>query len=120
MDAGVDMETDINENNNTIFDSMVLKGPTPYEAPIGEIEEELARIWSGVLKIEHIGRNDNFFEMGGNSLQASRIINLIFEVFGMELPIRTIFELQTVKALAQKIEDTYNEVLGGEMEEGVI
>ena len=105
------MESDIRENDTTIFDSIVLKGPTPYEAPIGEIEEELVRIWSGVLKIETIGRNDNFFEMGGNSLQASRIINLIFEVFGMELPIRTIFELQTIKALAQKIEDTYNEVL---------
>jgi acyl carrier protein len=114
------METDIRENDNTIFDSMVLKGPTPYEAPIGEIEVELARIWSGVLKVENVGRNDNFFEMGGNSLQASRIINLIYEVFGMELPIRTIFELQTVKALAQKIEDTYNEVLGEEMEEGII
>jgi acyl carrier protein len=117
---GVDMETDIRGNENTIFDSLVLKEPTPYEAPSGEIEEELARIWSGVLKIESIGRNNNFFEMGGNSLQASRIINLIYEVFGMELPIRTIFELQTVKALAQKIDDIYNEVLGEEMEEGVI
>ena len=102
-------------------DSFELKEPLPYEAPVGEIEEELARIWSDIFKIEKIGRHDNFFELGGNSLMASRIINLIYEVFGMELPVRAIFELQTVKAIAQKIEDTYNEVLGeGEMDEGVI
>lgn len=90
------------------------------EHPVGEIEEALERIWSEILRIEKVGRNDNFFELGGNSLQAARIINSIYEVFGMELPIRTIFELQTIKALSRKIEDTYNEVLGEDMDEGVI
>ncbi len=112
----------LKQNNQDLhFDSLDLEAPPPYEIPVGEIEEELTRIWSSVLKIEKIGRHDNFFELGGNSLMASRIINLIYEVFGMELPVRTIFELQTVKAIAQKIEDTYNEVLGEEeMDEGVI
>ena len=114
------MESDIIENHDTTFDSMEFKETTPYEVPVGEIEEELALIWSEVLKIDKIGRHDNYFELGGNSLMAGRIINAIYEVFGMELPVRAIFELQTVKALAQKIEDTYNEVLGEEMDEGVI
>ncbi|MBN2419948.1 MAG: hypothetical protein JXL81_11220 [Deltaproteobacteria bacterium] len=111
------------ENNDQYLptDSFELKEPLPYEAPVGEIEEELTKIWVSILRVDKIGRNDNFFELGGNSLMAARIINLIYEVFGMELPVRTIFELQTVKAIAQKIEDTYNEVLGEEeMDEGVI
>ncbi len=114
------MESDIIENHDATFDSIEPKRPLPYEAPIGEIEEELARIWSEILKVDKISRHDNFFELGGNSLMASRIINIIYELFGMELPVRAIFELQTVKDLAQKIEDTYNEVLGEEMDEGVI
>ena len=91
-----------------------------YESPTGEIEKELVRIWSSILNIGKIDRNDNFFELGGNSLQAARIMNNIYEAFGMELPVRTMFELQTVKALAQKIEDTYNEVFDGEIDEGII
>jgi len=114
------MESENNNDHDISLDLVDIKEPLPYEAPVGEIEEELTQIWSEVLKIEKIDRNDNFFELGGNSLQASRIINAIYEVFGMELPVRTIFELQTVKAVAQKIEDTYDEVLGGEMDEGVI
>jgi len=114
------MESENNNDHDISLDLVDIKEHLPYEAPVGEIEEELTQIWSEVLKIEKIDRNDNFFELGGNSLQASRIINAIYEVFGMELPVRTIFELQTVKAVAQKIEDTYDEVLGGEMDEGVI
>lgn len=114
------MENDILPVNNLPQNSVDETEPLPYEAPEGEIEEELAQIWSEVLKIEKISRHDNFFELGGNSLMASRIINEVYEVFGMELPVRAIFELQTVKAIAQKIEDTYDEVLGGEMDEGVI
>ncbi len=106
------------ENTTTLHSN---EPKNSYESPVGEIEEELARIWSSVLMIDPLSRNDNFFELGGNSLMAARIINAIYEVFGMELPVRTIFELQTVKAIAQKIEDTYNEVLcEEEMDEGVI
>ncbi len=112
----------LNKVNDDISNASIeVIPPTPYEPPVGEIEEELTHVWSGVLNIEKIGRNDNFFELGGNSLMASRIINLIYEVFGMELPVRIIFELQTVKGVAQKIEDTFNEVLGEEeMDEGII
>ena len=108
------------KNYKFSFDVTDVKAPTPYEVPVGEIEEELARIWSDILNIWRIGRDDNFFELGGNSLQAGRIINNIYEVFGMELPVRTIFELQTVKALAEEINNIYDEALGDEMDEGII
>ena len=44
-----------------------------YEAPQGEVEETLARIWSEVLRVERVSRHDNFFELGGHSLLALRM-----------------------------------------------
>ena len=117
---GDSMEQLKKNNQDLSFDSPDLEAPPPYETPVGEIEKELTRIWSGALKIEKICRHDNFFELGGNSLLAAKIIYNIHEIFGMELPVRKIFELQTVKALAEEINNIYEEVLGDEIDEGII
>ncbi|RZL03450.1 MAG: amino acid adenylation domain-containing protein, partial [Rubrivivax sp.] len=47
-----------------------------HEPPRGEAEEAMARIWSEVLGIERIGRRDNFFDLGGHSLTALRVLTL--------------------------------------------
>jgi amino acid adenylation domain-containing protein len=49
-------------------------GAGEWEAPVGEVEETLAEIWSQLLGVEPIGRNDNFFELGGHSLLALQVI----------------------------------------------
>jgi len=90
------------------------------EPPQGEIEGELARIWSDVLKISPVGRNDCFFEMGGDSLLATSILHKIQDVFGVELPIRAIFELRTIKALAETIDAIYTEAIDDAADEGII
>ncbi|MDR0310270.1 MAG: phosphopantetheine-binding protein [Acidobacteriota bacterium] len=82
-----------------------LAATAAYEPPQGEIEEELARIWSEILRISPVGRNDGFFELGGDSLLATAILHKIQDAFGMELPLRTVFESQTIKALAEMIDD---------------
>ena len=91
-----------------------------YEPPRGEIEKELADIWSETLKISHVGRNDGFFELGGDSLLATTILHKIQDVFGVELPLRTIFELQTIKGIAEAIDNIYLETIGDTMEETII
>ncbi|KYG03729.1 hypothetical protein BE21_50210 [Sorangium cellulosum] len=46
----------------------------PFEAPCGEVEERLARIWSELLDLPRVGRHDDFFALGGHSLLAVRLI----------------------------------------------
>jgi len=84
-----------------------------FESSQSEIEDELARIWSETLKVYPIGRNDNFFELGGDSLLATAILHKIQDEFYVELPLRTIFELQTIKALAEEIGTIYYKIITG-------
>jgi acyl carrier protein len=91
-----------------------------YEPPQGEIEEVLAQIWSEVLKISPIGRDDGYFDLGGDSLLAIAILHKIQDVFYLELPLETIFKLQTIKAIAEEIDSIYIGTIGKTMDQGVI
>jgi amino acid adenylation domain-containing protein/non-ribosomal peptide synthase protein (TIGR01720 family) len=71
-----------------------------YEAPQGPQEELLATLWSEVLGIESISRQDNFFSLGGHSLLAAQLISRIRRTFQLELPLITIFEQPTLAGLA--------------------
>jgi amino acid adenylation domain-containing protein len=74
-----------------------------YEPPQGEIETALARIWSKVLKVERIGRNDNFFRLGGHSFVTIQVVNLLakenIKILSLDL-----FAHPTIESLAAKIE----------------
>ncbi|UUQ64831.1 amino acid adenylation domain-containing protein [Pseudomonas fuscovaginae UPB0736] len=74
-----------------------------YEAPNGEIEEMLAQVWQDLLGIEQVGRHDNFFELGGHSLLAVQVILRARETFGVEVPLRGLFEHPSLQALADLI-----------------
>ncbi|HEX8696157.1 MAG TPA: amino acid adenylation domain-containing protein, partial [Longimicrobium sp.] len=75
-----------------------------YVAPRTAAEEVLAEIWSAVLGVERVGVEDNFFELGGHSLSATRMVSRVRGAFGVELPLRAVFEAQTVRALAARVE----------------
>ncbi|HEY0782317.1 MAG TPA: condensation domain-containing protein, partial [Thermoanaerobaculia bacterium] len=75
-----------------------------YEPPRDPVEEVLAGIWSHLLHVGRIGRRDSFFELGGHSLMASRVTSRVAEAFGVELPLRALFEAPTVAALAKRVE----------------
>ncbi len=77
-----------------------------FQAPRTQTEEILAGIWERVLGVERIGRDDNFFSLGGYSLLATRIVSRIRESFEVELPVRSIFEWPTLAKLAERIEET--------------
>ncbi|UZE89389.1 amino acid adenylation domain-containing protein [Pseudomonas viciae] len=74
-----------------------------YEAPSGETEALLSAIWSDLLGLERIGRHDNFFELGGHSLLAVQVTLRARETFGVEVPLRGLFEHPSLLALADLI-----------------
>ena len=85
---------------------------TTYIAPRTAIETELARIWTQILGVEIISIDDNFFDLGGHSLMATRIISQIRSTFQLELPLLSIFEAPTISWLAKRIEMATETELG--------
>ena len=75
-----------------------------FIAPRNENEEKLAGLWSEVLRFSPIGINDNFFELGGHSLMAIQVISRVRNHFGVELPMRVLFDNPTVAELCIAIE----------------
>src|SRR5262249_50987260 len=75
-----------------------------YLAARTPVEEIIAGIFEEVLKLNRLGRTDNFFEMGGHSLLATRVISRVRNAFGVELGVRSVFEEATVEGLASRIE----------------
>ena len=79
-------------------------GSGRYEPPQGETEETLARIMQEVLRTDRIGREDNFFDLGGHSLMAARLMWRLRATSGFSLPMRHLFERPTVAGLAEAID----------------
>lgn len=75
-----------------------------YESPRDETEEILLRIWQEVLtNNKTIGRNDNFFEIGGHSIKAMQIIGQINKTFDIGMEINELFKNPTIKKLSKHI-----------------
>lgn len=77
-----------------------------YVAPTDALQKQLVEIWADLLQlpIDKIGIADNFFEIGGHSLLAVRLMARIAEMLYIELPISTLFEHATVQTLSARIE----------------
>ncbi|OTA17398.1 Amino acid adenylation [Xenorhabdus vietnamensis] len=71
-----------------------------YEAPIGNVETALAQIWQKLLKLEQVGRHDNFFALGGHSLLAIQLLARMREQ-DMNIPLATLFTHPTLCELAK-------------------
>jgi amino acid adenylation domain-containing protein len=74
-----------------------------FEAPQGEMEETLARIWCELLNREQVSRHDNFFELGGHSLLAARMMARIQEAVGRALPLSQLFRSPSIAQLAAEL-----------------
>lgn len=73
---------------------------TPYVAPETELEQMIVGLWSGALGVETIGIDDDFFELGGNSLVAVQLIARTRERLATELQIAHLFDHPTARRLA--------------------
>ncbi|MBB4846262.1 amino acid adenylation domain-containing protein, partial [Paucibacter oligotrophus] len=82
-----------------------LEGTREYEAPQGEVEKALAKIWAEVLGVERVGRHDNFFELGGHSLLALQVVARVQALLRSDLAIGRVFTHPTLTSMASLIED---------------
>ncbi|WP_037178201.1 non-ribosomal peptide synthetase, partial [Rhodococcus sp. UNC363MFTsu5.1] len=71
-----------------------------YRAPTNEVEEAVASTFADVLGIERVGLDDDFFELGGNSLIATQVTARLGVSLNATVPVRTLFDASTVEALA--------------------
>ncbi|MEW6732939.1 MAG: amino acid adenylation domain-containing protein, partial [Acidobacteriota bacterium] len=76
---------------------------TEFVPPGNLLERELANIWRELLGVDQIGVNDNFFQLGGNSLLATQMISRVARLFKAELSLWDVFDSPTVANLAAKI-----------------
>ncbi|WP_432329964.1 non-ribosomal peptide synthetase [Mucilaginibacter sp. P25] len=74
-----------------------------YEAPVTELEEQLAQIWQELLGVERVGVHDNFFELGGHSLLATRLISRMRTELGIEYSIKAFFKCPNIKQMVRAI-----------------
>src|SRR5579864_1191049 len=70
-----------------------------------ELEAALVTIWQGVLKVNEIGIRDDFFDLGGHSLMAARVLIEVEKLTGRELPLSALFRGATIESLARLIRE---------------
>ena len=96
-------------NTNGKVDRKALPAPdvnsnaAPFVPPSNAIEAELVSIWQRLLGVPQVSINDEFFQLGGNSLLATQLLIRIREQFFIDLPMRTLFEVSTLESLAEII-----------------
>ncbi|MEU4685873.1 AMP-binding protein [Streptomyces xinghaiensis] len=72
---------------------------TKYRAPRNRTEQVLAEAFADVLEVDRVGIDDDFFDLGGNSLRAIRLVGLIRAELGLEVSIRTLFAARSISGL---------------------
>jgi len=80
-----------------------------YAAPMGDTETKLASFWSELLDRPQVGRNDNYFLCGGDSLLASRLAARLRSEFSIELSLPALFQQPTLAAQAMLVDEKRRE-----------
>jgi acyl carrier protein len=74
-----------------------------YVPSRNEIEQSLVRIWEEVLDVRPVGIQDSFFDLGGHSLAATRVVSRVLKHFRIEVPLQSLFQSPTVADMAAVI-----------------
>jgi acyl carrier protein len=77
---------------------------TPLITPRTSLERDLAKIWGNILSLDQVGVHDNFFDLGGNSLAAIRVVSRVIQTFRVDLSPKALFDSPTVADMAVVIE----------------
>lgn len=80
--------------------AIAINKKSTYIAPQKEIERKIAAIWQSILKVEKVGLEDNFFDLGGNSLALAQVQAQLESIFERSITIVDLFQYSTVSTLA--------------------
>ena len=92
-------------NSRPVLETAFVPSRTP-------VEKELAQIWAEVLSIDKIGIHDSFFDLGGHSLAATRVVSQIIKRFQFEIPLQSLFAAPTVAEMAVVLEEQRGKQIG--------
>jgi amino acid adenylation domain-containing protein len=105
----------LNPNGKIHWQALPEPAPDPGEgnvkhiAPRDEIEKKLVDIWSEVLNANVIGVGDNFFDLGGHSLNATLLVSRIHKAFNIKIPLMEFFKRGCIREVAQYIKEAGRE-----------
>ena len=77
----------------------------PFEPPHGALETAIARIWQSILKVDPIGRSDNFIELGGSSIRAAQCCQRLMAELGASATVEKLMRSDDLAAFAQALSD---------------
>lgn len=80
-----------------------------YRAPTGPVQETLAGIYAEVLGLDRVGVDDSFFDLGGDSLSAMRLIAKVNTTFDADLPVPVLFDAPSISSLASQLDRHKND-----------
>ena len=81
--------------------------------PVNEVEIQIAEIWKSVFDVEEVGRHDNFFDLGGHSLNAIQVVTRLQDAFRIEITVRTVFDHPTVAELGERVVEALMQASSG-------
>jgi len=88
-----------------LVDSAELRTDQPFTAPQSENEKVVAKVWKEILELDTIGLDDNFFDLGGTSLDIFKVSSRINRVFNKQIPVVALFQYTTTRTLARYLEE---------------
>ena len=108
-------------DRNALHRLAAIETPEPTnQPPQTPTETTLAHLWTELLDTPTIGRHDNFIALGGDSLLATRLVEMITARFGVDLSLRELFTAGTVAELAVVVDQLDSSVDAELVEEGVL
>lgn len=84
---------------------------TSYALPSNEMEKSLVQIWEEVLNVRPIGIHDRFFDLGGHSLSATRVVSRVIQQFNLEIALQSLFQSPTISDMAAVITEHQGKTL---------
>jgi phthiocerol/phenolphthiocerol synthesis type-I polyketide synthase E len=95
------MKTELHSQEKTAAEPVTNSVTTRVSVTLDDTTHQLRRIWQQLLGIESVGLDQNYFDLGGDSILAVQLFAQIEQVFKVKLPVATLFDAPTIKELAQ-------------------